>query len=74
MVSSSDRAYFRRVADTLAREDVSSPPQDLDGVLAVVARLWNMAAALGHALPDDAAQAEESSSHHLLYERFRARK
>ena len=39
MVSSSDRAYFRRIADTLAREEVSSPPTDLDGVLAVVARL-----------------------------------
>jgi hypothetical protein len=73
MVSEHDRAFFRRVAETLARVDVSLPPPDLEGVLAALAQLWRTAVALGHRLPDEEAQAEESSSHFALYERFRAR-
>jgi len=73
MVSVRDRAYFRRVAETLARDDVSLPPADLSAVLVAIRQLWRTALALGHRLPDEEAQAEESRSHFALYERFRAR-
>lgn len=72
VVTTADHAYFRRVADALRRYDRARPPEDLDAVIRATRDLWAVAAALGHRLPDAAAQDAESGSHRRLYERHRA--
>lgn len=72
VVTTADHAYFERVAEALRRYDRAHPPEDLDAVIKATRDLWAVAAALGHSLPDPAAQEAESASHRRLYERHRA--
>lgn len=72
MTSAADRDYFRRVGETLGQYDVGRPPESLAAAIEAVEELLDLAIALGHAVPDEAAQADESRSHLALYERHRA--